>query len=189
MKKTLYTFSVQEAEEKLKSFIEEDEGDCEVKIDDESKPFIDNRLKLLTTLDLGETNGEETIYQAKDVFKSYIDNDFKNWNLDNEQKPTKKTKVNVYELIKDSTMKEIFYDLENMVMTQSQIIKFCEKHPTWLRQDGYTTLFLIRENDEYFVVYVDVRSGGLYVNVYRLGYVNVWYAEYRYRFVSPQLIA
>jgi hypothetical protein len=73
-------------------------------------------------------------------------------------------------------------------MTQAQIIRFCEKHPTWLRQEGYATFFLTKVGDEYFVVLVRVGSGGLAVGVNRLGSGGVWVSEYRRRVVVPQLI-
>lgn len=72
-------------------------------------------------------------------------------------------------------------------MTQSQIIKFCEKHAVWLRQDVYGTFFLIKENGAYFVVRVYVGAGGLEVSVGRFDIYNTLNAENRYHIVAPQL--
>jgi hypothetical protein len=41
-------------------------------------------------------------------------------------------------------------------MTQAQIIRFCEKHPVWLRQERYATFFLTKVYSEYFVVRVNM---------------------------------
>jgi hypothetical protein len=75
-------------------------------------------------------------------------------------------------MVGDGTFVQIFTgissDLEKLVMTQAQIIRFCEKHPTWLRQEGYATFFLTKVNGEYFVVYVSVNLDGLDVRVHRL---------------------
>ena len=206
-KKTLYEFSVSEAESKLKTFIKEDEsGEIEVKIINELPPLYvgsdheihpitklmitDDRLKLLTTVKLASTDGNQTICKAEDTFKSYIDSDFKNWDLDKKQKPTKAKEVCVCELIKDLAIKEIFTgDLDSLVMTQSQIIEFCNNHAQHLRQEGYTTLFLMKENDEYFVVSVVVCSDGLNASVSRFGGAGVYGAGLLHRVVVPQLIS
>ncbi len=138
-------------------------------------------------------DGKAYISDAKKVFKSYIDGDFKNWGLNQPNTATAETLVDVSEMIKDATFAQVFTgitpDLDKLVLTQAQIIRFCEKHPTWLRQEGYATFFLTKVNGEYFVVYVFVFSGGLEVLVYRLEDGYVWDAEYRHRVVSPQLVA
>lgn len=138
-------------------------------------------------------DGQEYISDAKKVFKSYIDGDFKNWGLNQAGPATAETLVNVSEMVKDATFTQIFTDitpdLDKLLFTQAQIINFCEKHPTWLRQEGYGTFFLTKVGDKYFVVSVGVDSDGLEVRVCRLGRDGIWAAEYRHRVVSPQLIA
>ena len=138
-------------------------------------------------------DGKAYISDAKKVFKSYIDGDFKNWGLNQSGPATAETLVDVSEMVKDATFVQIFTgitpDLDKLVLTQAQIIRFCEKHPTWLRQEGYATFFLTKVNGEYFVVRVYVSSDGLRVLVRRLGLDLVWLAEYRRRVVSPQLVA
>jgi len=142
---------------------------------------------------LEANDGKSKIYGNGKIFKLYIDDDFKNWGLNKNSQTTAETLVDVYEIIKDAKFAEIFTslncDLNKLVMTQAQIVRFCEKHPTWLRQDGNATLFLIKENDEYFVVLVFVYAGGLYVRVYRFDFDRVWHAACRLRVVFPQLIA
>ncbi len=137
-------------------------------------------------------DGKAYISDAKKTFKSYIDGDFKNWGLNQSGPATAETLLDVSEMTSDGTFVQIFTgitpDLEKLVMTQAQIIRFCEKHPTWLRQEGYATFFLTKVNGEYFVVHVRVYSDGLDVYVRRLGHDYVWYGGYRRRVVSPQLI-
>lgn len=137
-------------------------------------------------------DGKAYISDAKKTFKSGIDGDFKNWGLNQSCPATAETLLDVSEMTSDGTFVQIFTDissdLEKLVMTQAQIIRFCEKHPTWLRQEGYATFFLTKVNGEYFVVLVFVSSDGLHVFVFRLEYVTVWYGAFRLRVVSPQLI-
>ncbi len=137
-------------------------------------------------------DGKAYISDAKKTFKSYIDGDFKNWGLNQSSPATAETLLDVSEMVGDGTFAQIFTgitpDLEKLVMTQAQIIRFCEKYPIWLRQDGYATFFLTKVNGEYFVVYVSVYSSGLNVNVNRFEDVYVWDGAYRRRIISPQLI-
>ncbi|MFZ4648578.1 MAG: hypothetical protein ACOYMB_02995 [Patescibacteria group bacterium] len=138
-------------------------------------------------------DGKTYISEAKNTFKSGIDGDFKNWSLNNKGNATKETLVDIHEIVEDAKFSQIFpslnSNLDKLVMTQNQIIRFCEKHPTLLRQEGYATFFLIKENNEYFVVRVIVYSGGLGADVRRLEYGIVWDGEYRHRLVVPQLVA
>jgi len=137
------------------------------------------------------SDGKAYIFDAKNIFKSGIDGDFKNWGLNKSGPATKEILVDVNETVSDGTFVQIFTgissDLEKLVMTQAQIIRFCEKHPTWLRQEDYATLFLTKVGYEYFVVYVRVRSDGLLVRVRRLEDDIVLCGQYRHRVVSLQL--
>jgi len=149
-------------------------------------------LKLISgteSLVIEALDGKAIIVNAKLVFKSYIDSDFKNWNLDNVGQVTDETSFNVYEMTKNATFAQIFSsladNLDRLLVTQSQIISFCEKYPGCLRQDGYGTFFLIKENGKYFVVNVHVVGDGLGVSVGRLEYDFVWSAGGRHRLVAP----
>jgi len=137
------------------------------------------------------SDGKATIANAKNTFKSFIDADFKNWGLNTSGSATPEMLLDVHEITENANFAQIFTglnsDLDKLVMTQAQIIRFCEKHPTWLRQGGYSTFFLIKENNEYFVVHVYVHSGGLHVDVSRFENGIVWGAGYLHRLVAPQL--
>ncbi len=136
--------------------------------------------------------GWTTIVRAKEIFRSFIDSDFKNWGLDKEQDVSEETEVKVYELKQDANFSQMFNslntDLEKLCLTQSQIIYFCERHSENLRQDGYATFFLFKENNEFFVAGVGVGSGGLGVRVYRFEGGGVWRAECAHRLVVPATI-
>ncbi len=136
-------------------------------------------------------DGKAYISNAKNTFKSGIGSNLKNWKLDQKGNATEETLLDIHEIVEDARFSQIFSsinpDLDKLVMTQSQIIRFCEKHPTLLRQEGYATFFLIKENDEYFVVRVYVYSDGLRVYVDRFEDDSVWLGVSRRRVVSPQL--
>ena len=136
-------------------------------------------LSISETLVLESLDGKATIANTKNTFKSYLDLDFKNWHLDNKGRATKETTIQIYEMGHDDanfsqTFNSLSNDLDSLCLTQNQIIRFCEKYPSHLRQDGYATFFLFKENNEYFVARVRVYSGGLFVGVGRFADDGVW---------------
>lgn len=154
-------------------------------------------LRLLSggkNLVLEALDGKSIITKNK-VLRPWVESGlskFERWGLSNAGKATKMVKVDVYEIVGDVMFPQIFLSnnafnsLDNVCMTQSQIIKFCEKYPSWLRQDEHATFFLIKENDEYFVVYVYVKTTGLFADVYRFWHGSTWFGEFRPRAVIPQ---
>jgi hypothetical protein len=157
----------------------------------ENKPVsISKLLSAGETLKIEKLDGKRFIGGAKQVFKSYIDGDFKGWDLNKTAEATEEISVQVHELIGDAIFAKMFTsltgDLDKLCLTQDQIISFCEKYPSWLRQEGCATFFLFKMNGEYFVAYVFVFSDGLYVYVHHLGYDRVWDGECRHRVVVPQ---
>lgn len=148
----------------------------------EDQKLLNANLKFLEAVKLDKTSGKDYIAEAKDVFKSYIDSDFKHWKLDKEGEEKPETNLVVSELIKDATYKNIFTgDLDKLCLTQSQIIEFCKNHKDLL--SGYWTFFLFKENNEFFVAYVRVNGDGLDVRVGKFAYGRVWPAKYRPRVV------
>lgn len=144
-------------------------------------------------LELDETDGKDTIAEAKATFTGYLDGDFKSYGTDVPSPATGKMDVAVHEMIKDGTFSQIFggmsNDLNSLCLTQPQIIQFVKKHRKWLRTDGYGTFFLFKVGDEFFVASVRVFGDGrLRVYAYRLSYDLVWNAGYRHRVVVPQLM-
>lgn len=143
-------------------------------------------------------DGTQTLANAKNVFRSGIDPDFKNWGLDNSSAATVETVAEVYELIKDANFVRMFksfdIDLDKLCLNQNQIKDFCVENSEWLRKGGYGNFFLFRKDEKkpatpenLFVAYVGVHGDGLYVYVNRFEYDLVWNAELRRRVVLPQL--
>lgn len=155
---------------------------------------ISEFLKLISageTLTVDALDGEEILAEAADVFV-YIDPNFKNWNADECGEATKKTAVEVHELVKDGTFTQFFGsicgDISKLCFTQAQIKNFCIKHRDWLKKEGYATLFLFKSHNNFFVANVNLTSGGrLRVDVNEFGNDSVWDADDRDRVVVPQL--
>lgn len=156
------------------------------------------RLSGDTPIIIPACDDSHTLAEAKEVFKSYIDPDFKKLGLNRRWNPTKETAVVVHELVRDGTFAQMFgsfgVDLDKLCFTQHQIEVFCEKHPDWLRIDGYGTFFLTKKDwknsatiGNLFVARVDVYSDGLTVNAYRFEYDYMWSADSQRRLVVPQL--
>lgn len=143
-------------------------------------------MKILNTISLTKTSGEEIIADAKDVFTEWVDKDFKNWNLTSKSAKTKKTELAVCEMTEDATFTKFFAEPEKMALTQSQIIAFCKDHSKELNQSG-NNFFLFKEKNDFFVARVRLCGAGPFVGVYRLSDDYVWGAGYRDRVVLPQL--
>ncbi|MEK7464080.1 MAG: hypothetical protein AAB610_03105 [Patescibacteria group bacterium] len=152
-------------------------------------------LKLISgaeTLELEPTDGKRTIAKAKEVFTWGIDSDFQNWGCNVKADPTTAQNVHVHEMVKDGTFAKIFgglsENLDELCLTQAQIIQFVQKHKKWLRTEGYATFFLFKVGDEFFVARVFVRDDGtLGAHVRRFSNGLVWRAGSRRRVVAPQL--
>lgn len=156
-----------------------------------TKPRILSLISAGQSIEIGEMDGRETLAKAKDVFTGYVDPDFKNyWGLDVAGKATAKTQVEVHEMVGDADFNGIFNSLERpldeLCLTQAQIKRFARDNRNWLRTDGFATVFLFKENGEFFVARVDVSGGRLRVFVRRFEDDDVWSAESRLRVVVPQ---
>jgi len=155
-------------------------------------------LSLLPTTEnliLEALDGKRTIANAK-IFKSYpgsnyAGSNFDNWRLNSRGKETKETPIQLYELVKDAYYSQMFNYLSNdlniLCLTQDQIIRFCEKYPHYLTQEGNATLFLFKENKEYLIAGVIAGSDGLSPIANRFGNAHIYYAANHHRLVVPQL--
>ena len=148
---------------------------------------------------IGATNGRAIIAKAQETFPGYLDGDYVNYGTDVPGRPTKRTRVEVLELVKDGNFAQIYGGFgrsrDSLCLTQSQIIRFVKDHSLWLRRDGYGTFFLFKvdelkvqeESQKFFVANVRWYEGRLEAYVCRLSYGHVWSAEFRHRIVVPQL--
>ncbi len=121
---------------------------------------MNDRLRLISRsedLVLDQTDGRETLVEATDIFR-YIDSNFKNWGCDVPGLPTKETPVRVYEMVTDSSFKEMFsgfgIELDSVSLTQAQIKQFVVRYPQWLKKGGNGTFFLTQVGSEFFIAAV-----------------------------------
>jgi hypothetical protein len=152
---------------------------------------MNDRLLLISKgedLVLDQTDGQDTLAGSTDVFR-YIDSNFKNWRCDVSGPPTKETPVRVYEMVTDSSFKEMFggfgIELDSLSLTQAQIRQFVVRYPRWLKKGGNGTFFLTRVRSEFFIAAVYMFSDNrLGVRVRRFTLPRVFRAEKRHRLVS-----
>lgn len=152
-------------------------------------------LKLISgeeeTLTLDATDGKETIAGAGDLFSGNLAGNFINWNTNIKGNPTEAQNVQVHEMTKNGTFKQIYgslgTELNTLCLTQAQIIQFVKRHRKWLCVDGYGTFFLFKVGDEFFVACARVGSSDLLcARAYRFSDDDVLRAVFRIRFVVPQ---
>lgn len=149
-------------------------------------------ISVKESLTLDAVDGTELISNAKKVFR-WIDPDFKNWDANESGLATEETPVEVHEMVEDGMLSQIFNsvsvgDLNQLCLTQHQIISFVVKHKDWLRKDGYGTFFLFQSKGKFFVASVRFRGdGSLDVNVDLFEDSGVWIADGRPRVVVPKL--
>ncbi|MBI2050683.1 MAG: hypothetical protein HYT31_02660 [Parcubacteria group bacterium] len=142
------------------------------------------------TLVIDETDGQETIPGATDLFTGGIDPDFVNWGANEASGPTAAAPVAVYRLARDATFGQMFgsvsADTGRLCLTQSQIVGFIRKYRGWLRTDGHATFFLFKSGGNFFIAffYFGDRER-LYVDVDRFEFGFVWFARFRLRLVLP----
>jgi hypothetical protein len=151
-----------------------------------------NLISAGENLILDECDGSAIIAGSEDMFEAGIDSDFVSWGANEKGMSTSETLVEVYEMAKNATFAQMFgslsADANRLCLNQHQIKNFIRKYRSWLRTDGYATLFLFKSNNQFFVALVYLNSGGrLYVRVDRLEDDGVWCAENRNRLVVPQL--
>lgn len=156
-------------------------------------PGMNEHLKLLSgpqPLMLGATDGLAILGEATSVF-AYIDSYFKRWGCDVAQLPTPAMRMQVYELVRDSTIAEMFgspgAELDALCLTQSQIIRFVKDFPDWLRQEGHGTFFLIRAGEKHFAAPVFLfHDGRLGVHLRPYSLARRFRAGKRHRLVLPE---
>jgi hypothetical protein len=137
-------------------------------------------MKKITTIKLEATKKSTS---PDKVFKGYLSDSFPN-----KTENFKSRTFEVSEIDKDGTFKDFFSESEKQVMTIGEITEFCKNHKSDLRQDGWYTFFLFKEDDNFFVadVFVD-DDGRLDVYVRPLEFGRVWSARSQHRVVVPQL--
>lgn len=163
-----------------------------VQTKDEIKDRILNLISSKESVVIDAVDGSQTLAQASDVFAENIGEDFTDYGTDKPGQATEKTNVLVYEMAKNANFAQMFgslnSNLDKLCFTQHQVKQFCKQHQQWLRTDGYSTFFLFKENNEFFVAHVHLLSDGklsVYVDLFEDN--GVCYADLRHRVVVPQL--
>ena len=150
------------------------------KIVDETKTYL---KELFTDVPVDATDGTET-FQSSELFTGGI------YGVAvpavAKGKPTLATKATVWEMILDATFALMFGGLgkTRKRWTEAQVVWFCRNRSKFLRKDGFATFFEM-EGDVVAGVCIGV-DGRLSVYVDKFSDVNVWYAKYQHRLVTPQ---
>ncbi len=151
-------------------------------------------LKKVADVTLPECGAGRSLAQAADKFPGFHDEDLKNWNLDEAQKPAGELKLSVHEMQpgKDGDFKKIFGSfnrpLQALAIKQNRILQFVDLHKELLHPSDYATFFLVeRESDDtLFVVRVRRRAVKLEVYVYEFSYDCVWCGVRLFRVVVAE---
>ena len=136
-------------------------------------------------------DGTKTIANSSKIFDLCIDGDFLKEDFNKTSKAKKRTQVNVFEVVKNSTLAQIFgslyenCDLDKLCLTQHQVSVFCKDNKNWLRGDTYGTLFLVKMEFNYYVLHVIMGSSRLAIHRYHLGDSDVkWQGACLHRVVA-----
>lgn len=109
------------------------------------RPFFEFRT-LESPLVLDALDGTETIANAGKIFEASIHSGFKDSKLNKASVATPETVVTLYELHEGATLAQMFgylgRDLQELCLTQAQVINFCKKHTQWI---GGLTFFLFKD--------------------------------------------
>lgn len=103
---------------------------------------------------LEPTDGTEILVDSDDIFTR--ENRFLKMSIRSETcPPTKRALIEVYELKREASLRQIFEslssDVNTLCLTQAQIINFAKEHRGWLRSDGYATYFLFKSKSKFFI--------------------------------------
>lgn len=163
-----------------------------------AKAKIDSYLKDFSgksSIILSPCDGSGKLLEAKEVFTAgiyYPNPDFAKSIIDKNQViKTKKTKVRVYEVIKNSTLAQMFgcfeTEIERLCLTQHQIKKFCKNHSKWLEYSCMANFFVFKCGGKVAVAWVGVNLAGLNIQFRQLNDEEVFLGIYRHRLIVPQL--
>lgn len=153
----------------------------------EKRFFFKEKKIIIEPLD-----GLKTIFEAKNVFPSYIDLGFKKIKSQEYKQESPETRVCVYEMLKNARLFEMFYslspELNGLCLTQNQIIIFCKKYFDYLRRDNNNTFFLLKEDeiDHFFVACVRLLPSGLSIFLDSLGSQHAYVSSCLHRIVVPE---
>lgn len=136
------------------------------------------------------TDGKDIIVREAELFSIGIDMDLNNIDTEFEGEPAKETAVQIFEMTKSGTLNQVLRsfeeNLDNISLTQSQIISFVKNNEKWFRTGSYTMAFLFFVGESYCVVRVTWIDGEFYATIVNLANNSVWRSSNRVRFVIPE---
>lgn len=107
--------------------------------------------------------GQKSILDFKERYR-FVDRDFKFFRLSGPSPVTPEIYVDVLEFTSDCSLFQIFHELtsdfKEIIMTQTQIVRFCELYPECLSQK-YANFFLTKVREDYLAVYLYLDESGI----------------------------
>lgn len=131
-------------------------------------------------------DGKMHFADAQDVVKSEI------IYPDLESQPaiaTEETAVTIMALIKSADFEQMFTsitdNLDKIVMTQAQIIRFCEKYFSVNSRENDVAFFLMKFDCEYLVVNLSHYEHNFYASAFEFDFIPAWEANSQIFVVVP----
>jgi hypothetical protein len=147
----IYRLATPEGKATLEKISQIIAGGIEVVQNEFLRPFNSEQNLIINRCD-----GSEIIAGSDELFNG-IDSDFVNWGANERGVATSKTSVEMYELIKNATLAQMFglisSDVNELCLTQHQIKNFIRKYRNWLWTDGCPVLVLFKSNNQFFVAH------------------------------------
>lgn len=118
-------------------------------------------------LRIDATDGIVDEKMAEGVFKGGLDPDFICWGREKHVSSTINTVVNLYKLVRPGSFSKIFgsfdVSLDKLCLTKPQIVNFCKKHINLMEEENQYTLFLYKDDYQFFVAHADTYPEGIKV--------------------------
>jgi hypothetical protein len=107
------------------------------------------------------TDGKNMLANADSAYYCFIEEEFLKYRTNVESPPTEPQLVDVYKQTGKSTYYRIFADidknLDNLTLTQPQILLFARQHRQWLCTNEFGhTYFLFKINEDFFVAGINM---------------------------------
>ncbi|MCX6712556.1 MAG: hypothetical protein NT041_02635, partial [Candidatus Vogelbacteria bacterium] len=148
-------------------------------------------LRQIATGVLGSTTGEKIFAEESEFFSGGLDSDFVGWLKGVKSAPTEEAPFEVLEQVEDGTFTQVLEgfgpSLDQLFLTEDQVVTFAKDHPELLHPKGYATFIpffkkfdegMESERIERFVALVRRNDDGqLRAHVCKLSDGHVWHAD------------
>lgn len=156
-------------------------------------PSQTKHLRMLAAMpiSINETSGERTIAESDRLFRRHIDHSFEKLGQSHIAVQKPKTRLCVYDLVKDGNFKDYFGSLpsnfDQLCLTQDQLIQFCEEYSEQFIE-GYTVFFLLKESSYFQVAAVSGTASGLMICLHYFKLQSIWETVDKLRLVVPIIV-